>query len=160
LCIIQVYPILLFCFLHLHSNYLFYICALQGSDNDNVDTTAPDISNENSLVSKGLNRYRLEWPLEWAADINGDYTASILPKANNLEAIGEYQVCFANTWGSYSFADVSGTVSLVGMQSCAALVCAPGDRAYCSEQGEGGAVLVVVLVLVMMVFIWWLRIYN
>ena len=95
-----------------------------------------DDLNKNELVSDGLNRYRLEWPLAWATDSEGDYAASILPKVHHFEHIGEYQICLRNTWGSLSSADVTGEVALVGFQSCEALLCVPGDREYCSQQGR------------------------
>ena len=112
-------------------NFLFYT----GSDNDNADPTIDDDVNKNELVSKGLNRYKIEWPADWATDEEGVYVASILPKFSGFDDIGEYQICFANTWGSYSLADVAGTVTLVGMQSCDSLMCSPGDRDYCSGRG-------------------------
>lgn len=111
-------------------------CDMTGSDNDNADPTADDDLNENALVSKGLNRYRLEWPVAWATDADGQYAASILPKAHNFEHIGEYQICLANVWRGYSYAELEGAVDLVGLQRCAALVCVPGDRAFCSYQGK------------------------
>mmetsp|Transcript_242 Transcript_242/g.507 ORF Transcript_242/g.507 Transcript_242/m.507 type:complete len:883 (-) Transcript_242:353-3001(-) len=106
-----------------------------GSDNDNINPEANDDTNENELVSSGLNRYRLEWPVTWASDVTGNYLASILPKFHEFDQIGRYQLCFANTWNSFSNADVEGTVRLVGLQSCENLVCSPGDRDYCSNRG-------------------------
>ena len=111
-----------------------------GSDNDNTaDPTVNTDVNGNEHISKGLNRYSLEWPVAWASDSDGDYVASILPTSyHNFEDIGEYQLCWGNTWDGYSSAGVVGEVALVGMQSCDALVCLPGDRDYCNQQGRDG----------------------
>ena len=126
-----------------NSSYLYFVVTFFvisrlfiGSDNDDADPTSNDDVNKNELVSDGLNRYRLEWPLAWASDSTGAYSASILPKFHTFDEIGEYQLCFANTWSSFSNANFKGTVRLVGLQRCESLVCTPGDRGYCSDRGE------------------------